>query len=85
MIVRSAVIFLLSLYAYSLTLRHNMHMFQLNGYKNDEHIRWIRKNLRQQWLLFFGLFLGIIRIFIPALPLDIIIWLTLIMDILLRE
>ena len=59
-----------------------MHMFQLNVYKNDEHIRWIRKNLRQQWLLFFGLFLGIIRIFIPALPLDIIIWLTLIMDIL---
>ena len=46
MIVRSAVIFLLSLYAYSLTLRHNMHMFQQNGYKNDEHIRWLKKNIR---------------------------------------
>ncbi|MCR5024933.1 MAG: UDP-N-acetylmuramoyl-tripeptide--D-alanyl-D-alanine ligase [Lachnospiraceae bacterium] len=82
MTARTVITVIFSIYTMYLVLRHNMHMFQLNGYKNDEHIRWIRKNLRQQWLLFFGLFLGIIRIFIPALPLDIIIWLTLIMDIL---
>ncbi len=82
MIVRSAVIFLLSLYAYSLTLRHNMHMFQQNGYKNDEHIRWLKKNIRQQWLLLFGLVLGILRLFFSFWPLDILMILTLYMTVL---
>lgn len=82
MIVRTIIAAILSLYAYFLTMRHNMHMFQLNGYKNDEHIRWIRKNLRQQWLLGFGLVLGIIRFFFPLLALDIFIYLVLLLDIL---
>ena len=82
MTARTVIIAALSVYAIYLVLRHNMHMFQLNGYKNDEHIHWLKKNLRQQWLLFFGLFLGILRLFTDALPLDILIGLTLIMDIL---
>jgi UDP-N-acetylmuramoyl-tripeptide--D-alanyl-D-alanine ligase len=57
-------------------------MFQLNGYKNDEHINWIKKNLRQQWLLGFGMVLGIIRIIFPIAFIDFIIYLTLLLDIL---
>ena len=82
MIVRTVSISLLSIYAMYLVFRHNMHMFQLNGYKNDEHLNWIKKNLRQQWLLFFGLFAGIVRLcWISVFP-DILIIMTLIMDIL---
>ncbi len=82
MIVRTIIAAALAAYALFLTMRHNMHMFQLNGYKNDEHINWIRKNLRQQWLLGFGLVLGALRIIFPLLVLDILIYLTLLLDIL---
>ena len=82
MVVRALIAFALASYAFFLTMRHNMHMFQLNGYKNDEHIRWINKNLRQQWLLGFGMFLGVLRILFPVLGLDIMIWITLLLDIL---
>lgn len=82
MIIRTVIATVLAAYASFLTMRHNMHMFQLNGYKNDEHINWIKKNLRQQWLLGFGLVLGILRIIFPALILDIVIYLTLMLDIL---
>lgn len=82
MISRTIITAVLAAYALFLTMRHNMHMFQLNGYKNNEHINWIRKNLRQQWLLGFGMVLGILRIAFPVLGLDILIWLTLLLDIL---
>ncbi len=82
MTVRTIITALLSVYAIFLVMRHNFHMFQLNGYKNDEHLRWIRKNLRQQWLLWFLLLLGIIRIFAPFAALDIFIYLVLILVIL---
>lgn len=82
MIVRMLIAAGLSIYAWFLTMRHNLHMFQLNGYKNDEHIHWIRKNLRQQWLLGFGMGLGIIRIIFPYTVIDILIYITLLLDIL---
>ena len=82
MFIRNAIAFALCAYAFYLVLLHNMHMFQLNGYKNDEHINWLRKNLRQQWLLGFGALLGLLRIFFPLLVLDILIYLTLVMQIL---
>lgn len=82
MTIRTIIAAVLAAYALFLTMRHNMHMFQLNGYKNDEHIRWIGKNLRQQWLLGFGLVLGILRIIFPVLVIDIVIYLTLLLDIL---
>ena len=28
-------------------IKFNLHMFQLNGYKNGEHLHWIKKNRRQ--------------------------------------
>ncbi len=82
MIFRVIIAVAMAVYATSLTLRHNLHMFQLNGYKNGEHIHWLKKNLRQQWLLYFGLAVGVIRLFVPVLGLDILIYLTLFMDIL---
>lgn len=82
MFVRTIIAVLMSVYALFLTMRHNMHMFQLNGYKNDEHIHWIIKNIRQQWLLGFGLIVGIIRFFFPLLTLDIVVYFVLFMDIL---
>ena len=81
MLVRTVIAAVLSLYAAFLAMRHNMHMFQLNGYVNGEHINWIKKNLRQQWLLVFALVLGIARLFLPYLALDIIIYLTLLLII----
>jgi len=82
MIIRTLVISVLSVYAFTLTLRHNLHMLQLNGYKNDEHLRWLKKNIRQQWLLIFGLCSGIVRLFFPYLIFDILIIFDLIMVIL---
>lgn len=43
-----------------LAMRYNMHMFQLNGYKNAEQINWLKKNIRLQWILLFSLLVGII-------------------------
>lgn len=61
MIIRTVIIVALSIYAAFLTMRHNMHMFQLNGYQNDEHVNWLKKNRRQQWLLYYGMILGLLK------------------------
>jgi UDP-N-acetylmuramoyl-tripeptide--D-alanyl-D-alanine ligase len=82
MIIRTCIAVVLSAYALYLTMRYNMHMFQLNGYKNGEHMHWLKKNLRQQWLLIFGLVIGIFRLFLPYIAVDIVIYLTLLLDIL---
>ena len=34
-----------------LVLRYNLHMFQLNGYKNKEHISWLKKKYKTQTIL----------------------------------
>lgn len=49
---------ILSLWAGFFVMRYNMHMFQLNGYKNQEHIAWMKKNTRKQGLLLAGLLTG---------------------------
>ena len=48
MIIRTSVMLLLSVYAFYIAMRYNMHMFQLNGYKNGEHWNRMKKNMRQQ-------------------------------------
>ena len=68
MIIRTIIAALLAIPAYAYALRYNMHMFQLNGYKNDEHPRWLKKNLRQQWLLVFTGILGILRVLAALIP-----------------
>nr|MBQ8251868.1 UDP-N-acetylmuramoyl-tripeptide--D-alanyl-D-alanine ligase [Lachnospiraceae bacterium] len=62
-------------------MRYNMHMFQLNGYKNGEHVSWIKKNIRMQWVLLFGIILGLVRFFVPFLIADIICYLHLLLII----
>ena len=79
MIIRTMIIIILYIPAFFLAMRYNMHMFQLNGYKNGEHLNRLKKNLRQQWLLIFTFCLGLIRFFLPWLVLDILLYLTLIL------
>ena len=82
MIIRTIIAAILFFPAFSLALRHNMHMFQLNGYKNGEHINRLKKNLRQQWLLVFTFCLGILRCFLSWIVLDILVYLTFLLVIL---
>ncbi len=81
MIVRTAIIAVMAIYAMFLVMRHYMHMFQLNGYKNDEYMRWLKKNATRSWLLFFGAALGLLRLFLPLIPVDALIMLSLFMEI----
>ncbi|MBP5282172.1 MAG: UDP-N-acetylmuramoyl-tripeptide--D-alanyl-D-alanine ligase, partial [Lachnospiraceae bacterium] len=86
MIIRTIIAAVLAIPAYAYAMRYNMHMFQLNGYKNDEHPKWLKKNLRQQWLLVFTGILGILRVLAAFLPdgiaKDIALWTTDILAIL---
>lgn len=79
MIIRTVTGLVLSVYAFWLAMRYNMHMFQLNGYKNAEHIHWIKKNIRQQWLLLFGMVLGVVRIVFPHFLTDVFEYLVLLL------
>ena len=38
--------------AFLLSARYNLHMFQLNGYKNGEHLKRLKKSIYKQWILF---------------------------------
>ena len=82
MIIRTIITFIISIPALFLTMRHNMHMFQLNGYKNGEHLRWLKKNIRQQWLLILMLVHGVNRLVFPAFAHDIMGWINLLLIIL---
>ena len=54
-----------ALFAACLAMRYNMHMFQLNGYKNTEHISWMKKNIRKQGLLLAGFLAGLLAAVFP--------------------
>ena len=89
MIIRALITLALVIPAFMLTLRYNMHMFQLNGYINKEQTVWLRKNRHLQWILWFAMILGLVRMILPAqlygvvdIVLDVLIWLTLIVIIL---
>ncbi len=41
----------IAIFTFYLVMRYNLHMFQLNGYKNNEQISWIGKNSKKQLLL----------------------------------
>ena len=79
MLPRTIITIILYIPAFFLAMRYNMHMFQLNGYKNREHLNRLKKNLRQQWLLIFTFCLGVLRLFLPWLVLDILLYLTLLL------
>lgn len=89
MIIRTVITLLLAVPAFWLTMRYNMHMFQLNVYLNNEQKAWIHKNFRLQWILVFAMCLGCIRMLAPLTGagwllwvLDILCWLTLLVMIL---
>lgn len=82
MVIRTLITALLSIPAFWLTMRYNMHMFQLNGYKNGEHKNWLKKNIRQQWILIWGMLLGVLRLFVSHIAADIVCYLTLALMIL---
>ncbi len=89
MIIRTLITLALAVPAFWLTLRYNMHMFQLNGYINREQGAWLVKNRQMQWILYFAVILGLIKMLLPPeaavwihVLLDALIWLTLIVIIL---
>ena len=72
--------FALALFAWICILKYNMHMFQLNGYKNDEWRRWLSKNSATQRLLYaaiiplaFSHFIIVARILAAIISLILII------------
>ena len=81
MIIRTIITILLAIPAFCLTLRYNMHMFQLNGYKNGEHANWLKKNIRMQWVLIYGIILGIVRLVLPYTAVDVLMYLSLLLII----
>lgn len=58
-------------------LRFNVHMFQLNGYKNNEQRAWLIKNAKKQWVLILAIVLGILVFVLPIMVVSIlaILWL----------
>ena len=89
MIVRTLITAALAVPAFWLTMRFNMHMFQLNVYINGEQRAWIKKNFHLQWILVFAMGLGIVRMLASLTgselllwALDVIVWLTLLTVIL---
>ena len=89
MIIRTLITLALTIPAFWLTFRYNMHMFQLNTYMNNEQSAWLEKNCHLQWILYFAVILGAVRMFTPLagndilnIIADILVWLTLIVIIL---
>lgn len=82
MIVRTAISLVLMICAIILIFRYNMHMFQLNGYKFKEHAHWIIKNIKMQWLLVAAVLVGVLRVFVNHIAVDIVmclLWLLIIL------
>lgn len=64
---------ILAIPVFYLVMRYNLHMFQLNGYKNNEQGVWIRKNLRKQLILILP---GVAGVFLMIFPAD---WLMIVL------
>lgn len=70
MFIKTLITALLFIPAFFLAMRYNMHMFQLNGYKNGEHVNWLKKNIGRQWLLVAGIIIGTAGMVFPCTALD---------------
>lgn len=66
---------ILAIPVFYLVMRYNLHMFQLNGYKNNEQRAWIGKNVRKQMLLILP---GVTGIFLTVFLKD---WLQIVLCI----
>ena len=63
----SSLCAVLTLPAFLYVLRYNLHMFQLNGYKNGEHIHWLKKNVSRQYLLILIGISGVLSMCLPGI------------------
>ena len=84
MIIMTLITIVLAVPAFWLTLRYNMHMFQLNAYKKGEQTDWLRDNIHMQWILVFSMAFGILSILLTSMGSDVlniictlVTWLTL--------
>lgn len=90
MIIAKLIALILGIPAFWLTLHYNMHMFQLNGYINNEQNDWLKKNSHLQWILRFAIIFGVLSVVAESIfklvplnwVLEVICWLTLIIIIL---
>lgn len=73
---------LLTLIAYKHALVYNVHMFQLNGYKNKEHLSWLLKYKKRQWVLAACAVFSLAWVlFSGSIAYDIFMWLWLLLVI----
>ncbi len=76
MIMRILISAGLGVIAYIYALRYNLHMFQLNGYKNGEHVVWLRRYRKRQWVLYAAVPLGVLWVILRGSPAaDMVMWL----------
>lgn len=68
--------------AFWLVLRYNLHMFQLNSYKNKEQLAWLRKNIKKQKTLLPLLAIGLLYLAFPVTILRICEYINLLLIIL---
>ncbi len=76
MIIITIITALLAVPAFWLTMRYNMHMFQLNVYMNGEQKAWIRRNFRLQWILAFAMGLGLVRMLVVPAGSGVLTWIS---------
>lgn len=62
-----------SLLSFIYELRYNLHMFQLNGYKNNVHFTWLRQNRGKQNALIIHLIRAILIVVCPLLIVDLLL------------
>ena len=72
MLYRTIGMAVLTLAAWFLTMRYNLHMLQLNGYKNVEHLKRTLRTWNRQWLLMVGVIPGVLRCIFTDLWADIV-------------
>ena len=81
LLIRIIISLLLGAFAWFFAFRYNLHMFQLNGYKNGEHINRIKKKLRPQWPLFAVGIVGLLNVFLQNIIVEVIMDLLLVLVI----
>lgn len=79
MYVRFAVAVILCAFVWFLALRYNLHMLQLNEYHNDIQMKWLKDNLRRQWLLYAVFVFAVISFFTEALWVRVVLWVLLLL------
>lgn len=71
------LIYIISLIAFTLTfiyeIKYNLHMFQLNGYKNKVHFTWLQQNKGKQSILIIHLLGAVLIVLWPAMVIDVLL------------